>query len=137
MPFYPDSESYYASMRQLFDCVEANYGKATESIAKAHINILMRTVSPTGEILIRGRERPVAVSFGENGAKADLEITMAADTFHKILLGELSLKTALGNGQLKVKGPIFKALTLGDLFHVGRLCYPDIVKQASNNGAEK
>jgi hypothetical protein len=135
MPFYPDSESYYASMRALFDCVEANYAKATESIAKARINIVMRTVSPTGEILILGRERPVTVSFGEDGAKADLEISMAADTFHKILLGELSLKTALGNGQMKVKGPIFKALTLGDLFHVGRLCYPDIVKRAGNDGA--
>jgi hypothetical protein len=136
MPFYPDSESYYANMRALFSCVEANYSKATESIAKARINILMRTVSPSAEILIRGRERPVTVAYGENGAKADLEITMATDTFHKILLGELSLKTALGNGQMKVKGPIFKALTLGDLFYVGRLCYPDIVKQTSDDGAE-
>jgi putative sterol carrier protein len=130
MPFYPDSETYYASMRQLFACVQANYPKATESIANARINIMMRTVGPASEIVIKGRERPVTIVYGENGAKADLEINMAADTFHKILLGELSLKTALGNGQMKVKGPILKALSLGDLFHVSRMCYPDILKQA-------
>ena len=129
MPFYPDADAYYASMRQLFACVEQNYPKATESIANARINILMRTVSPAADIVIRGRERPVVVTYGADGAKPDLQIEMAADTFHKILLGELSLKTALGNGQMKVKGPILKALTLGDLFTVSRKCYPDIVKE--------
>ena len=53
---------------------------------------------------------------------------MAADSFHQILLGDLSLTTALGNGELKVKGPIWKALSLGDLFQVSRKCYPDIIK---------
>lgn len=128
MPFYPDSETYYANMRALFACVQANYPKATEAIGNAKINILMRTAGPAADIVIRGRERPVAISYGENGAKADLEIDMAADTFHKILLGELSLKSALGSGQMKVKGPILKAMSLGDLFHVSRLCYPDIIK---------
>jgi hypothetical protein len=128
MPFYPDTESYYANMRALFACVQSNYPKATEAIGNARINILMRTVGPAADIIIRGRERPVTIAYGENGAKADVEIDMSADTFHKILLGELSLKTALGNGQMKVKGPIWRALSLGDLFHVSRLCYPDILK---------
>lgn len=132
MPFYSDSESYYANMRALFACVQSNYPKATEAIGNAKINILMRTVGPAADIIIRGRERPVTIAYGENGAKADLEIDMAADTFHKILLGELSLKTALGNGQMKVRGPIWKAMSLGDLFHVSRLCYPDILKQSSD-----
>jgi len=131
MPFYSDSESYYANMQALFACVQTNYPKATEAIGNARINILMRTVGPAADIIIRGRERPVAITYGENGAKADLEIDMAADTFHKILLGELSLKSALGSGQMKVKGPILKAMSLGDLFHVSRLCYPDILKQSS------
>jgi putative sterol carrier protein len=89
---------------------------------------MMRTSGPAADIVIHGRERPVRITYGDNGAKADLQIEMAADTFHRILLGELSLKTALGNGQMKVKGPIWKAMSLGDLFHVSRLCYPDILK---------
>jgi hypothetical protein len=128
MPFYSDSESYYASMRSLFQCVRANYPKATESIGAARINILLHTTGPAGDILIHGRERPVAITYGANGAKPDLQIDMAADTFHRILLGELSLKSALGNGQMRVKGPIWKAMSLGDLFTVSRKCYPDIVK---------
>jgi hypothetical protein len=136
MPFYPDTETYYARMRALFDCVQSNYPKATESIGNARINILMRTVGPSADIVIHGRERPVTVAYGADPAKIDLQIEMAADTFHKILLGELSLKTALGNGQMKVKGPIWKAMSLGDLFHVSRMCYPDILKQRDGDGQE-
>ena len=128
MPYYSDVESYYANMRTLFACVQEKHSKATESIGKANINIRLRTTAPAAEITIMGREKPVRTTFGENGVKPDLEIDMAADTFHHILLGELSLTTALGNGQMKVKGPIWKALSLGDLFSVSRVCYPDILK---------
>lgn len=129
MPFYSDSEAYYEKMRALFACVEANYPRATEAIGKSRINILMRTSAPAGDIMILGREKPVRMTYGENGVKPDLEIDMTADTFHKILLGDLSLKTALGNGQMKVKGPIWKAMSLGDLFVVSRKCYPDIIAE--------
>jgi putative sterol carrier protein len=134
MPFYPDSESYYANMQALFACVQTSYPKATEAIGNAKINIMMRTNGPAADIVIHGRERPVRITYGANGAKPDLQIEMAADTFHRILLGELSLKSALGNGQMKVKGPIWKAMSLGDLFHVSRLCYPDILKQSADDG---
>lgn len=130
MPFYSDSESYYANMRALFACVQQNYPRATEAIGKSKINIRMHTIAPAGEIMIHGRETPVRTTFGENGVKPDLEIEMSADTFHKILLGDLSLRTALGNGQMKVKGPIWKAMSLGDLFTVSRKCYPDIVARS-------
>lgn len=127
MPFYSDSEAYYANMRTLFACVEQNYPRATETIGKSKINIRIHTNGPAADITIMGREAPVRTTFAENGVKPDLEIEMSADTFHRILLGELSLKTALGNGQMKVKGPIWKAMSLGDLFVVSRKCYPDIV----------
>jgi putative sterol carrier protein len=127
MPFYSDSEAYYTNMRTLFACVQENYPRATETIGKSKINIRIHTTGPAADITILGRETPVRTTFGENGVKPDLEIEMAADTFHKILLGDLSLKTALGNSQLKVKGPIWKAMSLGDLFMVSRKCYPDII----------
>jgi hypothetical protein len=128
MPFYSNSESYYANMRTLFACVQENHPKATEAIGKSKINIRIHTSNPTADIMVLGRERPVRTTFGENGVKPDIEIDMTADTFHKILLDDLSLRTALGNGQMKVKGPIWKAMTLSDLFTVSRECYPHIVK---------
>jgi putative sterol carrier protein len=127
MPFYRDTESYYSNMRTLFACVQENYPRATEAIGKSKINIRIHTTAPAADVVILGRETPVRTTFGENGVKPDLEIEMAADTFHKILLGDLSLRTALGNNQLKVKGPIWKAMSLGDLFHVSRQCYPGII----------
>jgi hypothetical protein len=128
MPFYANSESYYANMRTLFACVQENYPKATEAIGKSKINIRIHTSNPTADVTILGRESPVRTTFGENGVKPDLEIEMTGDTFHKILLDDLSLRTALGNGQMKVKGPIWKAMSLGDLFAVTRKCYPDLIK---------
>jgi putative sterol carrier protein len=128
MPFYSDSESYYANMRTLFACVRQNYPQATDAIGKSHMNIRMRTTAPAGDIIILGREMPVRTVYGENGVKPDLDIEMTGDTFHKILLGDLSLRTALGSGQMKVKGPIWKAMTLAELFRVSQKCYPDIVK---------
>ena len=127
MPFYSDTESYYTNMRTLFACVQEKYPKATEQIGKSKINIRIHTNAPAADIIIHGRESPVRTTFGENGVKPDLEIEMAGDTFHKILLGDLSLTNALSNGQLKVKGPIWRAMSLGDLFAVSRKCYPAIV----------
>ncbi len=128
MPFYSDSDSYYANMRTLFACVREKYPEATEAIGRSKMNIRMRTTAPAGDIIILGREKPVRTVYGENGVKPDLDIEMTADTFHKILLGDLSLRTALGNGQMKVKGPIWKALSLGELFRVSQKCYPAIVE---------
>ncbi len=128
MPFYSDSDSYYVNMRTLFACVKEHYPKATDAIGKSKMNILIRTTDPAADIMVLGRERPVRTTFGENGVKPDLEIDMTADTFHKILLDDLSLRTALGNGLMKVKGPIWKAMTLSDLFHVSRKCYPGIIE---------
>lgn len=128
MPYYSDSESYYANMRTLFACLKENHPKATDAIGRSKMNILIRTTDPAADIVVLGRERPVRTTFGENGVKPDLEIHMTADTFHRILLDDLSLRTALGNGLMKVKGPIWKAMTLSDLFHVSRKCYPDIIK---------
>ena len=109
----------------LFACVQENYPKATESIGKRTINILMRTSQPAADIVDPGPGDILSrLSYGEDGVKPDLQIEMSADTFHKILLGDLSLKTALGNGQMKVKGSILKAMSLGDLFTVSRKCYP-------------
>lgn len=127
MPFYSDSESYYANMRTLFACVQERFPKATEAIGRSKINIRVRTTGPAADVIILGRETPVRITYGENGVKPDLEIELTADTFHKILLGDLSLKTTLGNGQMRVKGPIWKAMSLGDLFTVSRKCYPDII----------
>ena len=41
---------------------------------------------------------------------------------------ELSLKKAMGNGLLKVRGPVWKVTVLADVFYRGRAIYPQILK---------
>ncbi len=128
MPFYADTEQFYSNLRALFACIATSYPRASDAIAAAHLVIRLRTTAPAGEIVINGRQKPVQTSFGVNDARADLDIHLAADTLHHILLGELALSKALAAGQLKVHGPIWKTLALGELFTVGQRCYPGILQ---------
>lgn len=128
MPFYADTAELYARLSALFDCVAASYPRASDAIAAARLIIRLSTEAPEGEIVINGREKPVQMSYGANGLRPDLEISLAADTLHRILMGELSLAKALGAGQLKVRGPIWKTMALSELFAVGQRCYPGILQ---------
>ncbi|MGQ9490723.1 MAG: SCP2 sterol-binding domain-containing protein [Anaerolineae bacterium] len=95
----------------------------------ARLVIRFRLHQPTAEIYIDGRQNPVRAAFGPRDTRPDLDIELAADTLHRILLGELTLTKALSSGQMKVKGPIFKTLTLGDLFATGQRCYPRVLNE--------
>lgn len=128
MPFYSDTEQFYTSLKALFACVEANYPRVHDAIRNARLVIRFCVRQPTAAILIDGRQTPVRAAFGVDTAKPDLDIDLSADTLHHILLGELTLPKALGSGQMKVKGPILKAMALGDLFVTGQRCYPGVLK---------
>lgn len=129
MPFYATTEEFYRSLRLLFDCVDTNYPHWGDGIAAARMVILMRTTAPTGEIVFDGRAGAVQVTFGADAARPDLEVSLTADTLHRLLLGELAVGKAFSGGQVKVKGPIWKARGIGDLFVVSQRCYPGILEQ--------
>ncbi|MGW8250124.1 MAG: SCP2 sterol-binding domain-containing protein, partial [Anaerolineales bacterium] len=75
------------------------------------------------------RANPVRVFYGNSTLRPDFDVQMHADAFHLILLGELSLGKALGDGKLKVKGPVYKSFALADIFHRGQAVYPTILDQ--------
>lgn len=129
MSYFHDSETYYRQMRALFAAISEQYPSTLEAIGRANMNIRLSTTDPDAAIVVHGRKRPVLTTFGDDDVTADLEIQMAGDTFHRILLDQLSLRQALGSSQVTVRGPIWKALSLGDLFTVGQRCYPAIVGQ--------
>jgi hypothetical protein len=129
MPFYSDTELLYTATRALFACIHESDPHAADGILKARMVIRMRTSDPEGEIVLDGRQSPLKSSFGPSALRPELDIQMAADTLHRILLGELPLGKALSGGLLKVKGPILKTFPLADLFHQGQRYYPDVLSE--------
>ena len=129
MPFFSNSDQLYACTKTLFGRIEAEQPAAGDAILASRLVIRLRCIEPDAEFTINGRQRPLQVSWGPSSLRPTLDIELPADTLHGIMLGELSLKTALGNGVLKVRGPVWKATALADLFERGQTLYPQVLEE--------
>lgn len=128
MPIYASTEQLYQCANLLFEQIQREDPKAADTFMAAKLVVRLQCTAPSGDIVLNGRTRPIATTFGPSSAKADLDITLTADTLHEILLGQLGIAKALGGGRLVVKGPIWKATALADLFRQGQTIYPKILK---------
>jgi hypothetical protein len=128
MPVYANADQFYACTRVLFTRIEEEAPTAAEEILASRLMIRLRCTKPTAEITINGRRRPVQTSYGPSRLRPDLDVELAADTLHHILLGELSLKKALAGGLMKVRGPVWKTFALADLFYQGQALYPQVLR---------
>lgn len=129
MAFYADSEQLYGTMRLLFARIEEEEPGAVDAILASRLAIRLRCTTPDAEFTINGRQRPVQTTFGPSSGRPTLDIELAADTLHDILRGQLSLRTALGNGLLSIRGPALKAMALADLFRRGQAVYPEVLRK--------
>ncbi len=130
MAFYVDADQLYASLRALFARIEAEDSQAAEAVLKSKLRFRFRCSEPTAVFTIDARQRPLHIQYGHaNTVKPDLDVELAADTLHHILLGELSLTKALGAKQLKPTGPVWKTMTLADLFRYAKTIYPAILRE--------
>lgn len=124
--FYQTSEELVSNLKSLFERIRTADGSATRAVAEARLIIRIRTQEPAAEISINGRKTPVMVSYGPTPLRPDLDIELSADVLHEILLGRQSMKNAFTRGQLKVKGPFWKAFALEGIFREGQRIYPQI-----------
>ena len=129
MAIYADSQQLYACARALFDQIQEQHPEAAKAILASHLVIRLRTTDPTVEITINGRKNPVEITYGPTRLRPTLDIELAADTLHQVLLGERSLKKAFAGGLLKVRGPVWKTSELADLLDQGRQIYPQVLKE--------
>jgi hypothetical protein len=129
MAFFNDSDQLYACAEALFTQIGEQDPGASEAIQASHLVIRLCCSEPDAEFTLNGRQRPVQITYGPSKLRPTMDIELAADTLHHILLGELSLKKAMGNGLLKVRGPVWKVTVLADLFYRGQEIYPDILKE--------
>jgi hypothetical protein len=128
MPFYASSEQFYTSSEALFErLLEINPG-AAQPVAKARLLIRFKCTDPVVSFLINGRQKPVSVVFGENRVRPEIDVETTTDTLHQIMLGQLSLSNALSANLLRVRGSVWKVISLSDLFHECQNLYPEVLE---------
>ena len=128
MPFYSDAEQIYTVMQALFVSMRDMKPDPVDAMVSSRMMLRINLSDPDATITIDGRKRPVAINYGSPNGRADMEIGMTADVLHLILLDEYSIKGGFSNGELKVRGPIWKALSFADIFQKGRTYYPQVLE---------
>jgi hypothetical protein len=124
---YQDTDHLYETLQQLFEQLEQYNPSASQDFARSRLIVRLNVSEPEGVVVLNGRTTPISTLFGpEAKARPDLDISLKADALHQILLGELSLTKALGQRALQVKGPIFKATALANLFRQSQAIYPQV-----------
>ena len=116
-------------METLFEEVQRRDSKAAEKVQKAKVLIRFYLQDPEASIVINGRRDPASFSFNDMDIRPEVDVKLAADMFHKILLGDVRLSKALATGSLKTKGPARKALALADLFNRCQELYPEVLRE--------
>jgi putative sterol carrier protein len=124
---YQDTEHLYKTLQQLFEQLEQYNPTAAADFSRSRLIVRLNTTEPEGVVVLNGRTTPITTLFGEEARlRPDLDITLTANALHQILLGELSLTKALGQRDLQVKGSIFKATALANLFRQSQSIYPQL-----------
>lgn len=129
MPVYTNSDQLYNCFQLLVDRIEAQNKQATDAMLRSQLRFRFRFSQPTAELTIDARQRPLQIVYGPTPLRPDLDISLAGDTLHQILLGELTLKKAVGSRQLKPKGPVWKTAVLSDLFDQAKYIYPQLIQE--------
>lgn len=129
MPVYPDAQVFYQCAQEVLSRIQSEDPEATQAMVTSHLIITLRFVDPEASITVNGRWNPVRTSFGSNNTRPDLELRMAADVFHKILMGEESIKKAASTRLIKVRGPVWKLAALAPIIATGQTHYPVVLSE--------
>ena len=129
MAVYTDTEQLNAYVKALFALIAEKDPGAADSVLASRLVIRLLCTEPEAEITINGRQRPLEMTYGPSRLRPTLEIELTADTLHAIMLGELGLRKALANGLLEVRGPMWRAKALADLFYQGQELYRQVLEE--------
>ena len=130
MAVYSDASQLYEALQRVFDKVQERPA-AIESFTRSNLVVRLRLTEPDAEVLLDGRQPPLEVFFGPRPGKADLELTMAADTLHLVWSGQRKLKDLFFGGQIQTSGNLFRAMELADLFREAERVYAGMQRGGS------
>ncbi len=129
MAFYGSSEQFITCAQALFDRLLSVNPAAAEPVEKARLLVRFRCTDPAAIFVINGRRHPPTVRFGEDRIRPEIAVETQTDTIHQIMLGELGLSKALSANLLRVRGSVWKVVSLADLFQECQLLYPGILRE--------
>ena len=107
MPVFKDSAFLYDSLGGFWKFL-GERDDFKEAAMKAGLVIKFEITEPNAEIWIA----PDGVYFGQQAFKADITMSLTADSCHAFWMKELSLPVALAKRKIKAKGNIAKILKL-------------------------
>jgi ubiquinone biosynthesis protein UbiJ len=129
MPVFSSSDQVYAVMKSVLNQVKTSNPQAARTLANSRLILRLKLNHPDAEITINARHQPLEFAYGKSGLKADLELDIHCDALHYILTGQLKFSKALGSGQLKLHGPVWRAFVLEDIFRTLQVLYPKVLKE--------
>lgn len=127
MPIYASDQQLYTCFEDLFGIIESHDPKAADALLKASLAITFNCTRPTASITIDARRAPVKLAYGATAVTPTIEVGLEADTLHCLLLGDMRLTKAIGSELVNLKGPVWKTLSLADIFHYAQQFYPGIL----------
>lgn len=123
----------YKSSAQLQGVMSTLFQRMTdEGLMSANgqkMRLKINLTDPSVTAILDLRRAPARVLFGAAPGPFDLEVTMPADTIHRIWTGQAGVRQSMANGDLKVKGNPIRALALRPIFENAKQVYPAIVAQ--------
>ncbi len=128
MSVFADSAQLYAVAEALFGRVVEENPNAVAQLLRTRMLVRLVCTSPAGEIWLQARKPPLETHFGHLRLHPELEVQMPADTLHGILTGQVTLGAAVARQQIQVRGQVWKARALGDLFEQCQSIYPHVLQ---------
>lgn len=127
MPIFQSVEQLYTVLDEVFHAV-MQHPDNLDSFLRSNLVIRISFAEPEGEILVDGRQPPLEVFYGPRPGKANLEISMSADTLHAIWMNEASTSQSFFNGRIKTRGNLMRAMRIAELFYACEQVYPAIAR---------
>jgi len=133
MPFYPDAETFYGVMDDLFSQVMAR-PDLLKPLRDGKVLLRISTSQPDTILVVDGRSVPPRFLIGKTPeGKVDVGLSLPTDALHNVWLGKIRLRDAYLAGKVHLDSNPLKALSLMtgllEMFRFVEGLYPGVLKK--------
>ncbi len=133
MGYFEDAQEFYTCVGNFLEYMNKKE-EIARKVGESGLIIRFDYNNPQAILTIDAKNEPeegfVNIIRGEHDLKPDISMEMSADTAHLFWSGKLNLMSAIGRGQLKVRGPIQKVMGLLPAIKPAYELYPEYLKEA-------